>query len=97
MHDGSLTAGGTLRYGRKREAIVAAATQILNRRGVKGMTLAQVADLDDAFATLSQGKQLGGFLVGSAATGQVPGRLVNSACQRVAGSAGYLNLRFLDR
>jgi AcrR family transcriptional regulator len=44
MHDGSLTAGATLRYGRKREAIVAAATEILNRRGVKGMTLAQVAE-----------------------------------------------------
>jgi AcrR family transcriptional regulator len=44
MHDGSLTAAVTSRYGRKREAIVAAATEILNRRGVKGMTLAQVAE-----------------------------------------------------
>jgi AcrR family transcriptional regulator len=44
MHDGSMTAGATLRYGRKREAIVAAATAILNRHGVKGMTLAQVAE-----------------------------------------------------
>jgi AcrR family transcriptional regulator len=44
MHDGSLAAGVTPRYGRKREAIVAAATDILNRRGVKGMTLTLVAE-----------------------------------------------------
>jgi AcrR family transcriptional regulator len=33
----------TARYARKREAVVAAATEILNHRGVKGMTLAGVA------------------------------------------------------
>ncbi len=33
----------TARYAKKRDAIVAAATNILNRRGVKGMTLADVA------------------------------------------------------
>jgi AcrR family transcriptional regulator len=33
----------TARYARKREAVVAAATDILNHRGVKGMTLADVA------------------------------------------------------
>jgi AcrR family transcriptional regulator len=33
----------TARYLRKREAVVAAATEILNNRGVKGMTLADVA------------------------------------------------------
>ena len=33
----------TARYLRKREAVVAAATEILNHRGVKGMTLADVA------------------------------------------------------
>ena len=40
----------TDRFARKKEAIIAAATGILNRRGVKGMTLADVAasvDLDD--------------------------------------------------
>src|SRR5215470_16788837 len=31
------------RYARKQETIIAAATHILNRRGVKGMTLADVA------------------------------------------------------
>ena len=33
----------TLKYARKKEAILAAATAILNRQGVKGMTLADVA------------------------------------------------------
>lgn len=33
----------TARYEKKREAIVAAATDVLNRHGVKGMTLAEVA------------------------------------------------------
>lgn len=43
MADGSAAQAATARYGRKREAIVAAATEVLNRRGVKGMTLALVA------------------------------------------------------
>jgi AcrR family transcriptional regulator len=37
------TAPGTARYARKQKAIVAAASEILNRDGVKGMTLASVA------------------------------------------------------
>ncbi len=37
------TPPATARYVRKREAVVAAATEILNHRGVKGMTLADVA------------------------------------------------------
>jgi AcrR family transcriptional regulator len=41
MDDGSLAV--TKRFSRKREAIIAAATEILNRRGVRGMTLAGVA------------------------------------------------------
>jgi AcrR family transcriptional regulator len=44
MHDGTLAPVATERFGRKREAIIAAATEILNRRGVKGTTLADVAD-----------------------------------------------------
>jgi len=36
-------AASTVRYAKKREAIVAAATDVLNRQGVKGMTLAEVA------------------------------------------------------
>lgn len=36
-------AASTARYAKKREAIVAAATDVLNRQGVKGMTLAEVA------------------------------------------------------
>ncbi len=43
MADGSAPAA-TARYGRKREAILAAATEVLNRQGVKGMTLALVAE-----------------------------------------------------
>jgi AcrR family transcriptional regulator len=43
MDDAPAFAPSTARYAKKREAIVAAATNILNRRGVKGMTLADVA------------------------------------------------------
>ncbi len=39
----ALSAPSTARYAKKRDAIVAAATNILNHRGVKGMTLADVA------------------------------------------------------
>jgi AcrR family transcriptional regulator len=45
MPDGSLAPPlTTTRFSRKREAIIAAATDILNHRGVRGMTLAEVAD-----------------------------------------------------
>lgn len=44
MHDGTLAPVATERFSQKREAIIAAATEILNRRGVKGTTLADVAD-----------------------------------------------------
>lgn len=49
MADGSIRMDGnaapaTPRYARKKEAILAAATTILNRQGVKGMTLADVAN-----------------------------------------------------
>ncbi len=40
-----------LRFARKKDAIVAAATGILNRRGVKGMTLADVAASVDLITT----------------------------------------------
>jgi len=49
MADGTITMDGdaapaaTPRYAQKKEAILAAATTILNRQGVKGMTLADVA------------------------------------------------------
>ncbi|MDB5456274.1 MAG: transcriptional regulator, TetR family [Caulobacter sp.] len=43
MDDGRITGVATARYARKKEAILAAATVILNRQGVKGMTLADVA------------------------------------------------------
>jgi AcrR family transcriptional regulator len=49
MADGTTVMGGeaaqasTPRYAQKKEAILAAATTILNRQGVKGMTLADVA------------------------------------------------------
>src|SRR5580698_2978734 len=43
MDDGSLAPTVTKRFSRKREAIIAAATEILNQRGVRGMTLAGVA------------------------------------------------------
>src|SRR5580692_7919829 len=44
MHDGSFAPPATARFNRKREAIIAAATEILNYRGVRGMTLALVAE-----------------------------------------------------
>jgi AcrR family transcriptional regulator len=37
------TSGGDTKYARKQQAIIAAASEILNRDGVKGMTLANVA------------------------------------------------------
>ena len=43
LMDGAATGPATPRYARKKEAILAAATTILNRQGVKGMTLADVA------------------------------------------------------
>jgi AcrR family transcriptional regulator len=43
MDDASAAPSSTLRYAKKRDAIVAAAIHILNARGVKGMTLADVA------------------------------------------------------
>ena len=44
MADALTNPAATRRFGRKREAIIAAATEIINRRGVKGMTLAGVAE-----------------------------------------------------
>jgi AcrR family transcriptional regulator len=44
-------AASTDRFERKKEAIIAAATGILNRRGVKGMTLADVAASVDLITT----------------------------------------------
>src|ERR1700744_36645 len=44
-------AASTDRFARKKEAIIAAATGILNRRGVKGMTLADVAASVDLITT----------------------------------------------
>ncbi|MDI1364858.1 MAG: TetR/AcrR family transcriptional regulator [bacterium] len=43
MDDAGNVGAGTARYARKKEAILAAATAILNRQGVRGMTLADVA------------------------------------------------------
>jgi AcrR family transcriptional regulator len=43
MDDGRIANAATERYAKKKEAILAAATAILNRQGVKGMTLADVA------------------------------------------------------
>ncbi|WP_426000284.1 TetR/AcrR family transcriptional regulator [Caulobacter sp. DWR1-3-2b1] len=43
MDDGRIAGAATPRYARKKEAILAAATAILNRQGVRGMTLADVA------------------------------------------------------
>src|ERR1700748_1194239 len=43
--------GATGRYARKKEAIIAAAAGIINRRGVKGMTLADVAASVDLITT----------------------------------------------
>jgi AcrR family transcriptional regulator len=42
--DGSLAPTATARFSKKREAIIAAATDLLNQNGVKGMTLAEVAE-----------------------------------------------------
>ena len=43
MDDDPIAPVATQRYARKRDAIIAAATHILNQRGIKGMTLADVA------------------------------------------------------
>lgn len=43
MDDGRIGGAATARYARKKETILAAATAILNRQGVRGMTLADVA------------------------------------------------------
>ncbi len=43
MDDGRIDGLATERYARKKEAILAAATTVLNRQGVRGMTLADVA------------------------------------------------------
>lgn len=43
MDDGRIAGAATARYARKKETILAAATGILNRQGVRGMTLADVA------------------------------------------------------
>ncbi len=43
MDASPIVTASTQRYAKKRDAIVAAATHILNQRGVKGMTLADVA------------------------------------------------------
>ncbi len=43
MDDGRIVGVATERYARKKEAILAAATAVLNRQGVRGMTLADVA------------------------------------------------------
>ncbi|MGH6957649.1 MAG: TetR/AcrR family transcriptional regulator [Caulobacteraceae bacterium] len=44
MTDALIAPAATARYSAKREAIVAAATDVLNQRGVRGMTLALVAE-----------------------------------------------------
>jgi AcrR family transcriptional regulator len=43
MDDGRAAPAGTARYAKKREAIIEAAAGAINRQGVKGMTLADVA------------------------------------------------------
>ena len=43
MDDGRIGGAATARYARKKETILAAATAILNRQGVRGMTLSDVA------------------------------------------------------
>lgn len=43
MNEGPTASASTARYARKRDAIVAAAAETINRAGVKGMTLADVA------------------------------------------------------
>jgi len=49
--DSRNAAGSTDRYNKKKEAIIAAAAGILNRRGVRGMTLADVAASVDLITT----------------------------------------------
>jgi AcrR family transcriptional regulator len=44
MEQGALASPGTTRFSRKRDAIIAAATDILNHQGVRGMTLGLVAE-----------------------------------------------------
>src|SRR5580704_12261758 len=44
MTEAQLAPIPTARFSRKREAILAAATDVLNQRGVRGMTLAEVAE-----------------------------------------------------
>ncbi len=44
MPDGSFAPNATARFNRKRVAIIVAATELLNQNGVRGMTLAEVAD-----------------------------------------------------
>ncbi|HZZ87753.1 MAG TPA: TetR family transcriptional regulator, partial [Caulobacteraceae bacterium] len=44
MGQGALASPVTTRFNRKRDAIVAAATDILNHQGVRGMTLGLVAE-----------------------------------------------------
>jgi AcrR family transcriptional regulator len=44
MSDASFAPAVTARFSRKREAIIAAATEVLNQRGVRGMTFALVAE-----------------------------------------------------
>jgi len=44
MNDAAFAPSVTARFNRKREAIVAAATEIINQRGVRGMTFAHVAE-----------------------------------------------------
>jgi AcrR family transcriptional regulator len=43
MDDATPVSASTARYAKKRDAVVAAATELLNHRGVKGMTLSDVA------------------------------------------------------
>jgi AcrR family transcriptional regulator len=51
MDNGRAVGASTDRYNKKKEAIIAAAAGILNRRGVRGMTLADVAASVDLITT----------------------------------------------
>src|SRR6201986_2750769 len=51
MDNGRAGGASTDRYNKKKEAIIAAAAGIMNRRGVKGMTLADVAASVDLITT----------------------------------------------
>src|ERR1051326_8617782 len=51
MDNRQAAAPSTDRYNKKKEAIIAAAAGILNRRGVRGMTLADVAASVDLITT----------------------------------------------